>query len=183
MSKGRRKARGGVASVRWRVAVWSLLCAGWLLALASIGQAVAETMDKADLVWVQKSKNMLLLLRDGEVVREYPISLGPNPHRHKRAEGDGRTPEGVYYINGRNPNSQYHLALQISYPNDRDKLEASRRNVSPGGQIMIHGQPNNLPPGAVLKRNWTEGCVGMTNEDIREVWSMVDDGTPVYIEP
>ena len=166
------------------------MCAGWLLALASVGQVAAETMEKADLVWVQKSKNVLLLLRDGQVVRKYPISLGPNPRRHKRSEGDGRTPEGAYYISGRNPNSQFHLALQISYPNERDKLEASRRRVSPGGQIMIHGLPNNLPldlspsaTSAMMRRNWTQGCVGMTNEDIREVWRMVDDGTLVYIEP
>lgn len=160
----------------------SVLRAG-VLAAAIGGTAWAETPMKADMVWVKKSENVLVLLRHGKAMREYPVSFGPNPRGHKRSEGDGRTPEGVYYIQGRNPNSRYHLALQISYPNERDKHLAARRRQSPGGQIMIHGLPNNLSPGQTLARNWTNGCVGVANHHIREIWNLVDDGTPVYIEP
>ena len=151
------------------------------MSAASVVQA--ETLLQADMVWIKKGLNELLLLRDGRVMRRYPVDLGPNPRGHKRREGDGRTPEGVYYIQGRNPDSTFHLALQISYPNARDRHTAAKRREPPGGEIMIHGLPNNWRPGIKLERNWTQGCVAMRNEHIREVWALVADGTPVFSEP
>lgn len=149
----------------------------------AISGVVADTMLKADSVWVKKSANKLFLIRDGVVIRQYPIALGPNPLGHKMREGDGRTPEGFYYIQGRNPDSKYHLALKISYPDVRDRYRADLRKESPGGEIMIHGLPNELKAGQVLAPNWTQGCLGMRNEHIRQVWDLVDDGTPILIEP
>lgn len=149
----------------------------------STSRAVRADMSPVDIVWIKKAENTLFLIRNGDIVRRYPIALGPNPRGHKRREGDGRTPEGLYYIEGRNPESQFHLGLLISYPNTRDSRRAAARDESPGGEIMIHGLPNGMSDDRLLKRNWTQGCVGMSNEHIREVWSLVADGTPVFIEP
>ena len=145
--------------------------------------AFAWNTEKVTMVWIKKSDNELLLLQDEKILRRYPVAFGPNPQGHKRTEGDGRTPEGVYYIDGRNPNSQFYKALHISYPNERDKYLAKHNRADPGGEIMIHGLPNDWRPTHVLKRNWTLGCIGMSNEHIHEVWNMVSDGTLVYIEP
>ncbi|MDY4842088.1 MAG: L,D-transpeptidase family protein [Alphaproteobacteria bacterium] len=85
------------------------------------------------------------MLKNGEVLRSYHIGLGSNPVGHKTQEGDGKTPEGKYKINGRNPKSAYHLSLRVSYPNAEDKANAAKRDVSPGGDIMIHGCPMLFP--------------------------------------
>ena len=135
------------------------------------------------MVWVKKSENLLMLVKDFQIIRSYPVSLGRVPVGHKRREGDGRTPEGLYYIDGRNPNSRYYLALQVSYPNGHDRRLAEERGESPGGEIMIHGEPNHLKKGEVLARNWTQGCIAVSNQHMRELWSAVADGTPVLIEP
>ncbi len=140
-------------------------------------------VEKADMVWIRKSQNEMLLMKDYLLMRRYSIGLGSSPVGHKQVSGDGRTPEGLYYIQTRNPNSRYHLALQISYPNQLDRQRATMRGKDPGGQIMIHGEPNSLRQGDVLKRNWTQGCIAVSNEEIREIWSMVDDETLVFIEP
>lgn len=118
-------------------------------------------------------------------MKTYKVALGKNPIGHKRREGDHRTPEGRYYIETRNPDSAYHLSLKISYPNDQDWNMAQRYGYSPGGLIMIHGLPNGkewIAPHH-RKKDWTEGCIAVTNEEIREIWSLVDDGTPIDILP
>lgn len=103
----------------------------------------------------------------------------------KSCEGDRKTPEGVYVIDRRKPNSRYHRALHISYPNAEDRRRAEQRGVSPGGDIMIHGLPNGM--GAIgslhLKRDWTLGCIAMTNQEIDELWQAVPNGTLVEIVP
>lgn len=138
---------------------------------------------KADFIWVRKSENVLMLVKDFQIIRSYPIALGFAPKGHKQREGDGRTPEGLYYIEGRNPKSKYYLSLLLSYPNARDRHRARMRNDDPGGEIMIHGEPNQLKVGQVLARNWTQGCIAVSNRDMRELWSAIDDGTPVWIDP
>ena len=129
---------------------------------------------------ISKSKRKMWLMSNGRTLKKYPIDLGFQPLGHKQFEGDGKTPEGTYYINRRNPNSDFHLSLGISYPNARDMAYAQAAGKSAGGNIFIHGQPNK-------KRgtgpDWTAGCVSVTNRQIEEIYAMVKDGTYVTIYP
>lgn len=140
---------------------------------------------RADRVIIRKSRRQLELWQAGTVLRRYPVRLGRHPVGHKEREGDARTPEGLYEIDYRNPQSGYHLALHISYPRPEDVARARELGVSPGGDIMIHGIRNGL--GCIGRlhraRDWTQGCVAMTNPEIEEVWRVVPDGTPVEITP
>ncbi len=140
---------------------------------------------KADLVIVEKSARRLYLVHKGFVFRTYRIALGKHPKQPKVQEGDGRTPEGVYLIDGRNPNSNFHLSLHISYPNSQDIARAAALGVSPGGMIMIHGLPNGFTARQIDHPDWdwTNGCIAVTNAEIEEIWRFVDDGTPIVIRP
>jgi murein L,D-transpeptidase YafK len=139
----------------------------------------------ADHVVVMKSKRTLELQSKGKVLKRYWISLGSHPVGHKQEEGDGRTPEGLYNIQLHNPHSSYHLSLQISYPSPADKASAQKRKVPPGGEIMIHGLPNKLGLIGRLHRyrDWTAGCVAMTDPEIEEIYRAVPDGTLVEVKP
>lgn len=141
---------------------------------------------KADRVVVLKSRRVLQLLRDGVVAKTYPIALGEHPVGAKRVSGDGRTPEGTYYIDARQPVSHYHLALHISYPNAADKALATALGRDPGGDILIHGLPNwyrgPLDPEKFYK-DWTDGCVSVGDRAIEEIYAAVPIGTPVEIRP
>ncbi len=125
------------------------------------------------------------LLRNGKLLKRYPIALGGHPAGHKQRQGDRRTPEGRYTISGRNPKSSYHLSLRISYPNEADRQRAFKAGVDPGGDIMIHGLPNGQADLGASHRDydWTDGCIAVTNEEIEEIWSLVPDGTPIRIDP
>ncbi len=127
----------------------------------------------------------MFLLKDGESYREYRIALGDAPIGHKKQQGDEKTPEGLYTINYRNPQSSYHLSLHITYPNEKDKESARRRGVSPGGDIFIHGSPNGfgLLGTAFSTTDWTDGCIAVTNKEIEEIWKLVRNGTPIEILP
>ncbi len=146
--------------------------------------AMAATAEQADEIRVVKSERRLELMRDGQVIRSYPVSLGAAPEGHKSREGDERTPEGAYVIDWRNPNSIAHLSLHISYPNADDIARAQAQGVSPGGDIMIHGIANGWGFLGTLHRmwDWTNGCIAVTNTEMREIWSLVPDGTPIVIE-
>lgn len=141
--------------------------------------------EQADLIRVDKASRTLTLLRGANAIRIYRISLGPVPAGHKSEEGDGRTPEGRYSIDSRNSRSHFHLALHISYPNKGDRIDAERRGVSPGSDIMIHGLPNGLSwLGRLhLKRDWTNGCIAVTNQEMDDLWSHVATGVEVRIYP
>ena len=154
--------------------------------LSPVASAMARPKRfNADSIVIDKSQRSLKLYQRGAEVLSYDVALGPNPVGAKTRRGDGRTPEGLYYLEGRNPQSKYHLALRVSYPNDTDRARAAQRGVSPGGDIMIHGLPNGM--GALgkshLARDWTEGCIAVTNGEIEEIWSAVADGTPIEIRP
>lgn len=144
---------------------------------------MAPHAQQADRVLVDKPARRLDLLRGGEVIRSYPISLGGAPDGHKQREGDQRTPEGDYTIDWRNPNSIAYLSLHISYPNEADRAHAAAQGVSPGGLIMIHGLPNGWGFLGKLHRlrDWTDGCIAVTNAEMREIWSLVPNGTPITI--
>lgn len=145
---------------------------------------MAPADQQADAIHVDKSDRLLTLLRNGEPIRTYQISMGRNPEGHKTQEGDERTPEGTYEIDWRNPHSIAHLSLHISYPNANDLAQAEARGVSPGGNIMIHGILNGWGFLGPLQRHWdwTNGCIAVTNAEIREIWSLVPNGTPITIE-
>lgn len=146
---------------------------------------IRDPSQKADLIRVDKSKRRMELLRKGEVIARYRISLGANPKGHKQQEGDERTPEGRYVIDWRNPRSKFYKALHISYPNAQDRREAARRGVSPGGAIMIHGIPNGWGWAAAFLApwDWTDGCIAVSDREMDEIWNAVRDGTPIEIQP
>lgn len=146
--------------------------------------AIAEP-DKAARILVDKSERTLVLFAEGRPIRSYPVSLGRNPVGHKRYEGDKRTPEGIYLIDGKNPNSAFHLSLHISYPNERDVRTARERGWDPGGQIVIHGLPTGLikTSSSKYEYDWTDGCIAVSNAAIEEIWQLVDEGTLIEITP
>lgn len=148
--------------------------------------AMAPAPEQADFVLVLKAARRLILYRGGQPLREYRISLGDGADEGpKRFEGDGRTPEGLYVIDWRNENSVSYLSLHISYPNEQDVAFAASHGRSAGGDIMIHGINNGWGFLGALQRtrDWTAGCIALTNREMREVWSLVPDGTPIEIRP
>lgn len=140
---------------------------------------------RADSIVVEKKRRRLTLFLDGRPVKHYGIALGRNPDGAKVQIGDNRTPEGIYFIEGRLPQSRYYRALRISYPDQMDRLRAQSLGLTAGGDIMIHGLPTgreNL--GAAHRRtDWTEGCIAVTNQEIDEIWAAVPDGAPIHIKP
>jgi murein L,D-transpeptidase YafK len=140
---------------------------------------------RAELVIVRKGKRTLELVYDGRAFRTYQIALGPEPVGPKRRSGDGRTPEGVYTLDWRNPNSNFYRSIHVSYPAPHDEEAAVRWGVPLGGLIMIHGLPNGVPAARVGHpwNNWTNGCIAVTNREMDEIWSLVEDGTPIIIYP
>ena len=140
---------------------------------------------RVDRIIVNKGRRELILLSGQAVLRSYRIALGRNPIGPKEEEGDGKTPEGNYSIDRRNPQSKYHLSLRISYPNRADSDRAAERGVEPGGDIMIHGLRNG--EGHIgkehLQTDWTQGCIAVTDEEMDEIWDLVADGTTIEINP
>ena len=140
---------------------------------------------RADYLLVDKSDRTLTLFREGIPLRTYGgLAFGDAPFGHKRFEGDERTPEGIYTIDTRNPRSAYHLSLRISYPNAADRANAAQYGRSAGGDIFIHGQPNRLADRGGnfrLPGDWTDGCIAISNLEMRELWNAVADGTPIEI--
>jgi murein L,D-transpeptidase YafK len=145
----------------------------------------SATVPIADEVVVRKSERRLYLLRHGEVLRSYRVALGLMPEGPKERSGDFRTPEGRYQLTRRNARSDYFLSIQVSYPNAEDLRRARRDHVNPGGSIMVHGLPNyqRHPPDYYAAADWTDGCIGMSNSDMVELWLMVQDNTPIEIRP
>jgi murein L,D-transpeptidase YafK len=140
---------------------------------------------QADFILVDKSDRQMTLYAKGKSLKFYRIVLGGNPEGHKRQQGDSRTPEGRYTIDRKIPNSQFTRGLGISYPNEKDRADARRRGVDPGGAIVIHGSPDYIEPlytvGGYV--DWTDGCVALPTAQMREVYDMVPVGTPIEIRP
>jgi murein L,D-transpeptidase YafK len=167
------------------------LRAGLIVALAALvigpgaGHTAPSAVLLADRIEVFKNMHELILYRDGKALKHYRISIGGNPVGPKRQQGDHRTPEGSYVIDFHKPDSAYHLALHISYPNDEDRRRAALRGVSPGGSVMIHGLPNGWPGFIFIHRHrdWTDGCIAVTDPEIEQIAAAVPDGTPIVIHP
>jgi murein L,D-transpeptidase YafK len=159
-----------------------------LLALTACGQSDAKTSNvaasvKADRIMVDKSDRTMILYRaNKEIMRYTGFKLGDAPVGHKHFQGDEKTPEGTYRISGRNPGSHYHLSLRISYPNAADIAYAKKQGKSAGGDIFIHGQPNGWAGGTIAK-DWTDGCIALSNAEIEQLWQLVPDGIPITIAP
>jgi murein L,D-transpeptidase YafK len=143
-----------------------------------------DALPTATRVVVHKSERRMDLMRGDEVLRSFKVSLGLMPKGHKEQVGDFRTPEGRYYLSRRNPRSDYFLSIQVSYPNERDVKRAKANGVDPGGSIMIHGLPNTLKrEPAYYTRDWTDGCIAVSNSDMIEIWLLTNNNTPIDILP
>ncbi len=151
-----------------------------LLALGACSKFRTYNGPEVTRVVVMKSQRMMYLYHYDEVLASHRISLGFAPTGHKRFEGDGRTPEGRYYIDRRNPNSKFHLSVGISYPNERDIEVAREAGRSPGGDIFIHGQAEKKRK---KSEDWTAGCISVSNREIEKIYAMVQDGTVIDIYP
>ncbi len=159
-----------------------------LLAIYSIGQnAVAAKAPRATLIVVDKSDHLMHVYAKDKKIATFPVGLGAIPIAHKQQEGDKRTPEGRYMLDYKNAKSTFFKSIHISYPNAADKANAKRMGVSPGGDIMIHGQANDPVVRAAIDRHpspdWTYGCISMKNEDLQRLWDMVAIPTPIHIHP
>jgi murein L,D-transpeptidase YafK len=166
------------------------VCSAVLFALAAVsiwsqspGNVPLPSAATADKVVVLKGERKLLLMERGEVLKEYSVSLGGNPVGPKVKRGDSRTPEGIYVLDLHNPNSQYHRSIHISYPNREDLARARRLGVPAGGDLFIHGLPNDYHGRNHHLGDWTEGCIALDNADMDEIWRAVADGTPIEIRP
>lgn len=131
-------------------------------------------------VVIYKGDRKLHLMNQDTPLKTYDVGLGFAPAGHKQVEGDGRTPEGDYTVDRRNPNSEFYLSVGISYPNEADRAYARSIGESPGGDIFIHGRPLKYQNG---KTDWTAGCISVTNNEIRDIYAMVRNGTPISIYP
>jgi murein L,D-transpeptidase YafK len=152
---------------------------------ATVATTPSAQVPQADRIVVHKSERRLYLMRNGEVLRSYRVSLGLEPEGPKQRSGDFRTPEGRYQTMARNARSDYFLSIQVSYPNDDDKRRARHNGWDPGGSIMIHGMPNTLrhSPEYYARQDWTDGCIALSNSDMVELWLMTQDNVPIEILP
>lgn len=162
----------------------SLLAAG--VGLASLAAApalatpaVVQRAPRANHVVVSKPLRVLELRRDKEILRRYRVHLGFAPQGHKTRSGDGRTPEGRYWIDRRNPRSEFFLSLGINYPNAEDIARAQALGVNPGGDIFIHGEP--VRTSRPRDKDWTAGCIAVTNAEMEEIWALTPTGVPITI--
>ena len=139
----------------------------------------------ADRIVVHKSSRKMEIYREGQVIASYRVSLGLVPEGHKQREGDFRTPEGSYRLTRRNAQSDFFLAVQVSYPESTDIALARKNGWAPGGLIMVHGLPNapKYPRDRYLNTDWTDGCIALSNEDMLDFWLLTGQGTPIEIRP
>lgn len=138
-----------------------------------------------DSIAIHKANHEMEVFRKGILLKTYNIHLGLNPIGPKRCAGDFKTPEGLYFINCKNHNSQFHKSLGVSYPNTVDKQRSAKIGLSPGGDIMIHGLPNgeeNVGPDR-YQNDWTWGCIAVRNAEIEELFEHTEVGIPLLITP
>jgi murein L,D-transpeptidase YafK len=155
------------------------------LAILMTAQSAPHAVLRADHVVVLKKERTLELLDQGKVVKTYKVALGGDPVGPKTRQGDHKTPEGLYVLDSRNAHSQFYKSIHISYPSEHDRALARKNGVSPGGDIFVHGLPNGLGAiGAAHRlKDWTDGCIAVTDDEIDEIWKAVPDGTQIEIRP
>jgi len=152
------------------------------------GPVLAQGADKplhADRVVVLKKERTLQLMSQGKVIKTYKVALGGDPIGAKTRQGDHKTPEGLYVLDSHNAHSQFYKSIHISYPNAHDRAAARQKGVSPGGDVFVHGLPRGYGwVGAGHRaKDWTDGCIAVTNQEIDEIWQAIADGTPIEIRP
>ena len=157
------------------------LTAVWFTDRVTVPVDLPPVAGKIDYILIEKAARRMTLFQNGTPVRRYAIALGFSPLGDKLREGDGKTPEGLFRIDRRNPNSSYTLSLAIDYPQTDDLTRAAAGGYSPGGDIFIHGQPNRLPDARVIAGDWTAGCIAVSNAEMREIWAVTPIGTTVEI--
>lgn len=164
--------------MRWKSA---LLIAAMAFGLASCASKF-KTYDGPEVtrVLIYKEDRKMYLMHHDKALKVYDVGLGFAPEEHKQIKGDGRTPEGDYFIDRRNPNSEFYLSIGINYPNDADRAYARSIGKPPGGDIFIHGRPSKYQNGV---DDWTAGCVAVSNAEIRDIYAMVNNGTLVSVYP
>ncbi|MBT1445766.1 L,D-transpeptidase family protein [Shewanella sp. JM162201] len=163
-----------------------LLICSLLVSVSALAQAsTIRPGQKVDLVVVDKSASKMEVFFRGKLIKSYRIAMGDNPQGHKQKEGDQRTPQGRYTLDFKKADSAYYRSIHISYPNEEDVLRARALGIKPGGAIMIHGQDpkNPMTPEEAQKFNWTNGCIAVTNNEMDELWQLIDPGTPIEIWP
>ena len=137
-----------------------------------------------DRILIEKAARRLTVFREGAALRSYAVALGSAPEGAKTRQGDGRTPEGTFMIDRRNPQSAFHLSLGIDYPQGSHVAAARAAGHSAGGDIFIHGQPNRLPDALKPRTgDWTDGCIAVTDAEMEELWRITRIGTEVEIRP
>jgi len=139
----------------------------------------------ADRVVVLKKERTLQLLSGEKVIKSYKVALGGDPVGAKTRQGDHKTPEGVYFLDSRNAQSQFYKSIHISYPNAHDRAAARAKGLSPGDDVFVHGLPNGYGwvDASHRMKDWTDGCIAVTNQEMDEIWNAVKDGTPIEIRP
>ena len=160
--------------------VFLVVALAFTLAACGGGKFRSYHGPKVTSIQVHKADRKMYLLHKDKVLEEYDISLGFAPVGHKQFEGDGKTPEGVYFISHHNPKSRYHLSVGISYPNETDRAFARAQDKSPGGDIMIHGRTNYK---GINEGDWTAGCIAVTDREMEQIYAMVTARTPIVIMP
>lgn len=162
-----------------------IIALGLIVGLAACAPSKFKTYSGPPVtqVVVHKADRQMFLMSGNTVLKAYRIGLGNEPIGHKQFEGDGKTPEGLYYIDRRNPDSRYYLSIGVSYPNPQDSALAASAGRSAGSDIFIHGQG---PEGRALSKqqqDWTAGCIAVTDDEVEDIYAMVRDGTPILITP
>lgn len=162
-----------------------VVAVGLLLGLAACAPSKFKTYDGPPItqVIVKKTERKMYMVSGNRAIKVYDIGLGTQPIGHKQFSGDGKTPEGVYYIDRRNPNSRYHLSVGVSYPNPYDTAFALSQGQSPGGDIFIHGRGPEGNALAQQRRDWTVGCIAVTDDEVEDIYAMLREGTPIIIAP
>ena len=159
----------------------------------SLEECKAELLDAQDYeqeggidrIVVVKKERKMYLYKAGKVQQTIPVSLGKNPLGQKEKKGDYKTPEGEFFIHRKLCSPKYYRSLCISYPRPEDKARAAAKGLNPGGDITIHAQPKWNADGKgdsyTLSKNWTQGCVAVTNAAMKELWYAVREGVPITI--
>jgi murein L,D-transpeptidase YafK len=179
-------ASGGILDHRTKRSRLLALCGALLIAFGGLSPARSSPpVLRADAILIVKHERKLYLMRDNYPLRSYRIALGLSPTGAKEHQWDFRTPEGSYIIDFRQEHSHYYKALHVSYPSPPDLKRSSALHLPAGGSIFIHGEPNrpSKPMDYYKTKDWTNGCIALSNEDLQEVWELTAGRTPVEIVP
>ncbi|WP_347139523.1 L,D-transpeptidase [Paracoccus sp. SSK6] len=182
----------GLARLFSALTALCLLAAAWILLapqprspapIPRVPPLTVPLTGPVDHIVIHKSARRMTAFRDGQPLKIYRVALGFAPAGEKRRQGDGRTPEGRFTIDRVNQKSAYHLSLGLDYPRPQDRARAAAEGADPGGDIFIHGQPNQRPDGETLPGDWTAGCIAVSDAEIRELYAAARIGTTVEILP